>query len=130
MARAATTTDVFNAIAERRRRQIIGLLSDGQAWTVNNLVARVKIAQPALSKHLGVLRKVGVVAVEKQGQHRLYTLQAAQLKPVYDWVSIYESFWIRQLGGIRERAERKAMDAIAAKTDPRTQSRNRRSSWR
>ncbi len=59
MARAATTTDVFSAIAEPRRREIIGLLIDGQEWAVNDVVARVKMAQPAVSKHLGVLRKVG-----------------------------------------------------------------------
>jgi DNA-binding transcriptional ArsR family regulator len=118
MARAATTTDVFNAIAERRRREIIGLLSDGHAWAVNDLVARIKIAQPAVSRHLGVLRKVGVLAVVKQGQHRLYKLQATQLKPIYDWVSVYEGYWTHQLGRVRERAERKAMDAIARENRP------------
>ncbi len=113
MARAATTTDVFNAIAEPRRREIIGLLNDGQEWAVNDVVARVKIAQPAVSKHLRVLRKVGVVTVVKRGQHRLYRLHAAQLKPIHDWVKPYERYWTHQLGRIKERAEQKAMDRIA-----------------
>jgi DNA-binding transcriptional ArsR family regulator len=113
MARAATTTDVFNAIAERRRREIIGLLNDGREWAVNAVVARVKIAQPAVSKHLSVLRKVGVVTVVKHGQYRLYRLHAAQLKPVHDWVKTYERYWTHQLSRIKQRAEQKAMDRIA-----------------
>ncbi len=113
MARAATTTDVFNAIAERRRREIIGLLNDGQEWAVGDVVARVKIAQPSVSKHLGVLRKVGVVTVVKRGQHRLYRLHAAQLKPVHDWVKTYERYWTDQLSRIKQRAEQKAMDRLA-----------------
>jgi len=109
MARAATTTDVFNAIAEPQRRKIIDLLNDGTDWKVGDVVARVKIAQPAVSKHLGVLRKVGVVTVAKSGQHRLYRLQAARLKPVHDWVKIYERYWTHQLSRIKERAEQNAM---------------------
>ena len=110
MARAATTTDVFNAIAELRRREIIDLLNDGQPWTVTDVVARVKIAQPSVSKHLGVLRKVGIVSVVKSGQQRLYRLQPAQLKPVHDWVKTYESYWVHQLNRIKERAEQKKVD--------------------
>lgn len=113
MARAATTTDVFNAVAEPRRREIIGLLNDGQEWAVNDVVARVKIAQPAVSKHLGVLRKVGVVTVIKRGQHRLYRLHAAPLKPIHDWVKLYERYWTHQIDQIKQRAERKMMDRIA-----------------
>jgi len=107
MARVATTADVFNAIAEPRRREIIGLLNDGRQWAVSDVVARVKIAQPSVSKHLGVLRKVGVVTVVKSGQQRLYRLHAAQLKPVHDWVKIFEHYWSHQLERIKERAERK-----------------------
>src|SRR5216683_4672924 len=113
MARVATTTDVFNAIAEPRRRRIIDLLNDGQEWAVGDVVARVKIAQPSVSKHLGVLRKVGVVTVVKRGQRRLYRLHAAQLKPVHDWVKTYERYWRHQLSRIKQRAEQKAMDRIA-----------------
>jgi DNA-binding transcriptional ArsR family regulator len=117
MARAATTTDVFNAIAEPRRREIIGLLHDGREWAVGEVVARVKMAQPSVSKHLRVLRKVGVVTVVKRGQHRLYRLHAGQLKPVHDWVKAYERYWIHQLSRIKERAEHKAMDRIARENE-------------
>jgi len=117
MARAATTTDVFNAIAEPRRREIIGILKDGREWAVNDVVVRVKMAQPAVSKHLGVLRKVGVVTVVKRGQHRLYRLEAAQLKPIHDWVKTYERYWSHQLSRIKERAEQKAMERIEREND-------------
>lgn len=118
MARAGTTTDVFNAIAEPRRREIIRLLNDGQEWAVNDVVARIKIAQPAVSKHLGVLRKVGVVTVVKRGQHRLYRLHAEPLKPIYDWVKMYERYWTEQINRIKERAEQKAMDRIERENKP------------
>ena len=119
MARAATTTDVFNAIAEPRRREIIGILSDGKDWTVGDMVARVDIGQPAVSKHLGVLRTVGVVTVVKDGQHRLYRLRAEQLKPVHDWVKTYERYWNHQIDRIKERAEQKAMDRIERENAPK-----------
>ena len=118
MARAATTSDVFNAIAEPRRREIIGLLNDGQEWAVNEVVKRVKITQPAVSKHLGVLRKVGVVTVVRRGQHRLYRLHAAQLKPIHDWVRGYERYWVHQINRIKERAEQKMMDRLARENEP------------
>jgi len=118
MARAGTTTDVFNAIAEPRRREIIRLLNDGQEWAVNDVVARIKIAQPAVSKHLGVLRKVGVVTVVKRGQHRLYRLHAEPLKPIYDWVKMYERYWAEQINRIKECAEQKAMDRIERENKP------------
>lgn len=114
MARAATTTDVFNAVAEPRRRQVIGVLADGREYPVNEVVARLRMAQPAVSKHLGVLRKVGVVSVIKRGQHRMYKLNAAELKPVHDWVKTFERYWTHQLGQIKERAERKALERIIA----------------
>lgn len=112
MARAATTTDVFNAIAEPRRREIIGVLNDGREWAVNDVVVRVKLPQPAVSKHLGVLRKVGVVSVVKRGQHRMYRLNAAELKPVHEWVKTFERYWTHQLDQIKERAERKALERM------------------
>ena len=113
MARAATTTDVFNAIAEPRRRQIIGILSNGQEWAVNDVVIKVDIAQPAVSKHLRVLRKVGVVTVKKRGQHRMYRLNPAQLKPVHDWVKSYERYWAHQISRIKQIAEHKALERTA-----------------
>ncbi len=120
MARTSTTSDVFNAIAEPRRRELIGVLNDGQEWAVNDVVARVKLAQPAVSKHLGVLRKVGVVTVVKRGQHRMYRLEAARLKPVHDWVKAYERYWTHQISRIKERAEQKAMEQIARENQVRS----------
>jgi DNA-binding transcriptional ArsR family regulator len=113
MARAATTTDVFNAIAEPRRREIIGMLANGREHAVGDVVLRLKMAQPAVSKHLGVLRKVGVVTVSRRGQMRLYRLNAKELKPVHDWVKLYERFWTHQLDRIKMRAEQKMMEKIA-----------------
>jgi DNA-binding transcriptional ArsR family regulator len=119
MARAATTTDVFNAVAEPRRREIIGLLSDGQEWAVNDVVLRLRLAQPAVSKHLGVLRNVGLVTAVKRGQHRMYRLEAARLKPIHDWVKTYERYWTNQISRIKERAEQKAMERIVRENDTR-----------
>jgi DNA-binding transcriptional ArsR family regulator len=107
MPRAATTTDVFNAIAEPRRREIIDVLVDGRAHAVGEVVERLRIPQPAVSKHLGVLRTVGIVSVSKQGQRRLYRLNAEELRPVHDWVKTYQRFWSHQIDRIKERAERK-----------------------
>ena len=113
MARAATTSDVFNAIAERRRREIIGMLSDGGEHAVGDVVLRLRMAQPAVSKHLGVLRKVGVVTVNKRGQMRYYRLNAKELKPVHDWVKVYERFWTHTLDRIKIRAEQKMAERMA-----------------
>ena len=113
MARAATTTDVFNAIAEPRRREILAVLIDGQEHAVGDVVQALQMPQPAVSKHLRVLLKVGVVSVTKQGQHRLYQLNAKELKPVHDWVKTYERYWTHQIDQIKQRAERKMMDRIA-----------------
>jgi DNA-binding transcriptional ArsR family regulator len=108
MPRAATTTDVFNAIAEPRRRQIIEALARRGALAVGALVVTLGIPQPAVSKHLGVLRKVGIVSVTRQGQQRLYQLEAKELKIVHDWAKKFEQHWSHQLDRIKERAERRA----------------------
>jgi DNA-binding transcriptional ArsR family regulator len=113
MPRAATTSDVFNAIAEPRRRAIVDLLALGVERDVTELVLKLGLPQPAVSKHLGVLRKVGVVAVHKAGQRRLYRLNPQELKPVYDWVQTFERFWTDQLAGIKEAAERIAKQRAA-----------------
>jgi DNA-binding transcriptional ArsR family regulator len=118
MARAATTTDVFNAIAEPRRRQIIDALVDGREHSVGEVVETLSMSQPAVSKHLGVLRKVGIVSVSKHGQLRLYRLNAKELKPVHDWVKTYERFWAHQLDRIKERAERKMTERLARENQP------------
>ena len=100
-------------MAEPRRREIIALLSNGKEWAVNDVVVRMRMAQPAVSKHLGVLRKVGVVTTVKRGQHRMYRLEAAKLKPIHDWVKTFERYWTDQISRIKERAEQKAMEKIA-----------------
>ena len=92
MARAATTADAFNAVAEPRRRQIVDVLAGGER-PVNDLVRAVGIPQPQVSKHLRVLRQVGVVDVREQGRQRLYRLNGRALKPIHDWVKAYEDAW-------------------------------------
>ena len=116
MPRSATTTDAFNAIAEQRRREIIGLLA-GRERSVNDLVESMDVAQPQVSKHLRVLREVGLVNVRDEGRLRWYSLNADQLKPIYDWVLTFERFWGHQLGRVKVRAEAKAK---AAKKGERT----------
>lgn len=108
MARAATTTDVFNAIAEPRRRQILDLLAAAGPLAVGVIVASIGLPQPAVSKHLGVLREVGLVAVEKQGKTRVYQINAAEIKAVQDWTRKFERFWIHHMDRIKQRAEAKA----------------------
>jgi DNA-binding transcriptional ArsR family regulator len=92
MARAATTTDAFNAVAEPRRRQILDTLAAGEL-PVNELVSRLGLAQPQVSKHLRVLREVGAVDVREDGRQRLYRLNGQALKPIHDWVKDYERTW-------------------------------------
>ena len=111
-----TTTDAFNAIAEPRRRQIVDVLAGGQR-SVTELVAILDVPQPLVSKHLRVLREVGLVTVRGSGQQRLYQLNAERLKAIHDWVKTFEPFWDHQLGLIKERAERKANEQSEAR-DP------------
>ena len=92
MARAATTTDAFNAVAEPRRREILDLLAAGER-SVNELVELLGLAQPQVSKHLRVLREVGAVEVRDAGRQRLYRVNGPALKPIHDWVKGYESMW-------------------------------------
>jgi DNA-binding transcriptional ArsR family regulator len=110
MPSAPTTADVFNAIAEPRRRKIIELLARRGALAVGTLVVTLGLPQPAVSKHLSVLRKVGLVAVTKQGKQRVYNLEAGKLKTVHDWVKAFEGLWDHQLGRIKERAERQTRE--------------------
>ena len=92
MARAATTTDAFNAVAEPRRRQILDVLAGGER-PVNDLVALLGLTQPLVSKHLRVLREVGLVDVRDEGRQRIYRLNGHSLKPIHDWVKNYERTW-------------------------------------
>lgn len=109
MPRATTTSDVFNAIAEPRRRQIIELLTQHKTLAVGAIVLALGLPQPAVSKHLGVLREVGLVTVSKQGQSRVYEVNHEQLRPIYDWVKTFERHWDHQLERIRMRAEQRAL---------------------
>ncbi len=95
MARAATTTDAFNAVAEPRRRQILDILVGGER-PVNELVTQLDLAQPLVSKHLRVLREVGLVEVRYEGRRRLYRLNGRPLKPIHDWVKDYEESWAQR----------------------------------
>jgi DNA-binding transcriptional ArsR family regulator len=117
MTRKAHPTDAFTAIAEPRRREVIAVLSDGQEYAVNEVVLRMKMAQPAVSKHLRALRRAGVVTVVKRGQHRMYRLNAEGLKPVHDWVKGFERHWTHQVDQIKQRAERKALERMVRLDD-------------
>jgi DNA-binding transcriptional ArsR family regulator len=92
MARAATTTDAFNAVAEPRRREILDVLALGER-PVNDLVRVLGLSQPLVSKHLRVLREVGAVEVREEGRQRLYRVNGRALKPIHDWVMDYERSW-------------------------------------
>jgi DNA-binding transcriptional ArsR family regulator len=109
--RAPTTSDVFNAIAEPRRRQIIDLLAGSGERAVGDLVRTLRIPQPAVSKHLGVLRSVRLVSVSRRGRRRIYRLNARELRPVHDWVKAFERYWSQQLLRIKHRAEQRARRA-------------------
>ena len=98
---------MFNAIAEPRRRQIIELLADAGEQPVGELVSRLRLPQPAVSKHLGVLRRVRLVNVSRRGRRRVYRLNPQELKTVHDWARMFERFWSHQLLRIKEQAERK-----------------------
>jgi DNA-binding transcriptional ArsR family regulator len=97
MARAATTSDAFNAIAEPTRRKILDVLVGGER-PVKELVRSLGLAQPQVSKHLRVLREVGVVHVRGEGRQRLYRLNGHALKPIHDWVKDYERSWTERFG--------------------------------
>ena len=97
MARAATTADAFNAVAEPRRRQILDVLAGGER-PVNDLAALLGLAQPQVSKHLRVLREVGLVEVRGDGRQRMYRLNGRPLQPIYDWVRTYQESWSRRFG--------------------------------
>lgn len=118
MPRAATTLDPFNAIAEPRRRQVLGVMAaagmDGSGGPVEcpvtYIVKSLGWPQPQVSKHLAVLRQVGLVTVRRQGRQQMYRVNGERLKPVYEWAKSYERFWTHQLSRIKERAERAARE--------------------
>src|SRR5262245_59314731 len=112
MPRSPTTLDAFTAIAEPRRREIIGTLATSNGdCDVSWLVAKLDWPQPQVSKHLGVLRRVGLVSVVRRGKRRIYSLNGHELRTVYDWVKAYERFWEHQFRRIKDRAEQKEREA-------------------
>jgi DNA-binding transcriptional ArsR family regulator len=106
MPRAATTLDPFNAIAEAKRRLVLETLAAGE-MPVTDLVGRLGWPQPMVSKHLGVLKEVGLVTSRNHGRQRLYSVNGEKLKTVYDWARMFERFWAHQLLRIKEHAEKK-----------------------
>lgn len=110
MPRAPTTLDPFNAVAEPKRRQVLDLLARGER-PVNDLVKSLGWPQPQVSKHLGVLRKVGLVSERREGRQHIYRLNGARLRPIHDWVKHYERFWKHQLERVKARAEQKMRES-------------------
>jgi DNA-binding transcriptional ArsR family regulator len=115
MPRASTTSDAFNAVAEPRRRDILAYLAL-QERPVGDIVASLGLEQPSVSKHLRVLREVGLVRVRRDGRQMLYQTNADAIKPLHDWTSKFERFWDHQLLRIKERAEREASDVSQSHT--------------
>jgi DNA-binding transcriptional ArsR family regulator len=105
MPRAATTSDAFNAVAEPRRREILSCLALGER-AVGELVAALELEQPSVSKHLRVLRDVGLVHVRRDGRRMLYSTNAEAIRPLHEWASQFERLWRHQLQRVKERAER------------------------
>jgi DNA-binding transcriptional ArsR family regulator len=110
MARAATTSDAFNAVAEPRRREILTYLALTER-SVGDIVTRLGVEQPSVSKHLRVLRNVGLVRVRRHGKNMFYRTNAEAIRPMHEWTKTFERFWSHQLLRIKERAEQKAADA-------------------
>jgi DNA-binding transcriptional ArsR family regulator len=109
MARAATTSDAFNAVAEPRRREILALLVV-QERPVGDIVAILQLDQPSVSKHLRVLRDTGLVRVRRNGRHKFYSTNADAIRPIHEWAATFERYWRNQLSRIKERAEQKAAE--------------------
>src|SRR5262245_37622578 len=105
MPRAATTSDAFNAVAEPRRRDILNYLMRSER-PVTDIVVALGLEQPSVSKHLKVLRDVGLVNARRDGRHILYRTNADAIRPLHEWTSRFERYWDRQLRGIKERAEK------------------------
>jgi DNA-binding transcriptional ArsR family regulator len=104
MARAATTSDAFNAVAEPRRRDILAFLAQRER-PVSDIVAALEMEQPSVSKHLRVLREVGLVRMRQEGRQKLYQTNAAAIRPLHEWTGAFERFWRQTLTRVKERAE-------------------------
>ena len=110
VARSPTTLDPFSAVAEPKRRRVLDLLSEGEL-PVNDIAGALRWPQPMVSKHLGVLKEVGLVSVREDGRQRFYRINGEVMKPIYDWARTFEQFWSHQLDRIKERAQRRAKEA-------------------
>src|SRR5271170_6124560 len=110
MPRASTTSDAFNAVAEPRRRDILNYLAL-QERPVGDIVASLSLGQPSVSKHLRVLRDVGLVHVRREGRQMFYRMNAEAIRPLHEWTRTFEGFWRRQLTSVKERAEQKAKES-------------------
>ena len=106
MARAATTSDAFNAVAEPRRREILNYLALRER-PVGDIVATLELGQPSVSKHLRVLRNVGLVHMRRDGRQKLYRTNAEAIRPLHEWAGTFERYWQHQLNRVKERAEAK-----------------------
>ena len=106
MPRAATTSDIFNAIAETQRRDILVYLAP-QERHVSDIVAKFNLSQPSVSKHLKVLRHVGLVNVRRDGRQMFYRTDADAIRPLHEWTGVFQQYWRHQLARVKERAERK-----------------------
>jgi len=110
MARAATNSDSFNAVAEPRRRDILVFLADRER-PVSDIVVALAMEQPSVSKHLRVLREVGLVRMRQNGRRKFYRTNAAAIRPLYEWAGEFERFWRHTLIRVKERAEAKMAKA-------------------
>jgi DNA-binding transcriptional ArsR family regulator len=117
MPRARTTLDAFNAVAEPRRRAVLNVLARGEL-PVAALVRTLSWPQPQVSKHLAVLRKVGIVSVRRRGRERMYSVNGQQMKALHDWAKTFERFWENQLVRIKTRAEQASASATHKEQSP------------
>jgi len=118
MARAATTSDVFNAVAEPRRREILGLLVVKEL-PVGDIVTLINLDQPSVSKHLRVLRDVGLVHVRRNGRYKLYRTNAQAIRPLHEWAETFERYWAHQLNRVKQRAEGKMQTTPEPEKSPK-----------
>jgi DNA-binding transcriptional ArsR family regulator len=117
MARASTTSDAFNAVAEPRRREILTYLA-GAERPVQQIVAALGLEQPSVSKHLRVLRNVGLVRMRCQGRQKLYRTNAEAIRPLHQWAGTFERYWQHQLNRVKELAEATVRQASSASNSP------------
>jgi DNA-binding transcriptional ArsR family regulator len=119
MARASTTSDAFNAVAEPRRREILSYLADFER-PVGDIVTALGLEQPSVSKHLRVLRNVGLVRMRCQGRQKLYRTNAEAIRPLHEWAGTFERYWQHQLNRVKERAEAMVRKSSLALNSPNT----------